>query len=173
MSQPSTTEEQRLAHGERVVAHLRAGGTLGDLMGVQDAELDAAYAMACFFYERDEYDTALRLFGLLLAANPFETRYLIGMGMTQQVLKNYDDAIGYYASALVFDFDDPLPGFHTAECLVHKGQPEDALTTLSVCLSRANGPAHAAIKQKALELQGLLLAAKAAQMGKSGDKEPA
>ena len=54
MSQPSTTEEQRLAHGERVVAHLRAGGTLGDLMGVQDAELDAAYAMACFFYERDE-----------------------------------------------------------------------------------------------------------------------
>ena len=153
------TEAQIDDFASRFDAHLRAGGTLSEWMGVDDQDMEAAYALAGFFYNRDEYDTALRLYGLLLMGNPYERRYAIGMAMSKQMLKQYGDAIGYYANALLMDFDDPLPSYHIAECLMHLGKPEDALQSLTLSISRCKGPAHAELRQRALDLQALLLAA--------------
>ncbi len=158
MAQALPTEEDIDAFAARFGQHLRAGGTLAEWMGVDDADMEATYALACFFYERDEYDTALRLYGLLLMGNPYERRYAVAMGMCKQMLKQYDDAIGYYATALLMDFDDPVPSFHTAECLVQKGMRQEALETLAICLRRAQTAEHQALRTKALELQRLLQA---------------
>lgn len=153
------TEEQIDDFASRLDAHLRAGGTLAEWVGVEDEELEAAYALAGFFYGRDEYDTALRLYGLLLMGNPHDRRFAIGMAMSKQMLEQYEDAIGYYANALAMDFDDPLPSYHIAECLMHLGKRNEALQTLTLCLSRARGPEHQAIQQRAMDLQRLLITA--------------
>ena len=158
MNAPLPNEEEIDAFAARLGEHLRRGGTLAEWVGADDADLEALYAAAWLFYDRDDYDTALRLYGLLLMANPYDRRFAIGMGMCKQMLKQYDDAIGYYANALVLDFDDPLPSFHTAECLVQKGLRNEALQALELCISRAKAPEHKALLQKASELQRLLLA---------------
>jgi len=158
MNAPLPSEEDIDAFAARLGAHLRQGGTLAEWVGADDADLEALYAAAWLFYDRDEYLTALQLYGLLLMASPYDRRFAIGMGMCKQMLKSYDDAIGYYANALVLDFDDPLPSFHTAECLLQKGLRGEALQALELCISRAQGPAHKDLLQKASELKRLLLA---------------
>ena len=145
---------------DRLSAHMRSGGTLGQWVGLDPADAEAAYALGGFFYQREEYDTALRVYLLLLMSNPYERRFMIAAGMSKQMLKLYDDALGYYAQALAFDFDDPLPSLHMAECLVHKGQPADALTLLNVCLRRAQKPEHQELREQALQLHQLLEAAR-------------
>lgn len=152
------TQEEIDAFAARLGEHFRRGGTLAEWVGADEADLEALYAAAWLFYDRDDYDVALRLYGLLLMANPYDRRFAIGMGMCKQMLKQYEDAIGYYASALALDFDDPLPSFHTAECLVQKGLRNEALQALQLCISRAKGPEHKALLQKATELQRLLMA---------------
>ena len=78
------------------------------------------------------------------------------------MLKQYDDAIGQYAQALLFDFADPLPSLHTAECLLHKGPPADALTVLAICLRRAQSPEHAELRERATQLRQLIESARPA-----------
>lgn len=159
MSHPLPSEEDIDAFAARFGEHLRQGGTLAEWTGADDSDLEAVYVAACLFYDRDEYDTALQLYGVLLMGNPYDRRFAIGMAMCKQMLKQYEDAIGYYANALLMDFDDPLPSFHIAECMLQKGMRNEALQTLELCISRAKAPAHQALLQKATELQSLLLAA--------------
>jgi type III secretion system low calcium response chaperone LcrH/SycD len=163
---PSSDEIDAFA--ARLGTHLRGGGTLAEWLNLDDADMEASYALACFLYERDEYDTALNLFGLLLMGNPYDRRYAMGMGMCKQMLKQYDDAIGYYANVLVMDFDDPVPSFHTAECLVQKGLREEALGVLEICLRRTLAPEHQEIRKKAQNLQLLLQSAKSPSAAASG-----
>lgn len=160
---PLPTEEDIDAFAARFGEHLRKGGTLAEWVGADDSDLEALYAAAYLFYERDDYDTSLRLFGLLLMGNPYDRRFAIGMGMCKQMLKQYEDAIGYYASALIMDFDDPLPSFHTAECLVQIGKRAEALHMLELCLRRAKAPEHEALQHKVNELQKLLVASRPPQ----------
>ena len=156
------------AFAKRLEAHLRSGGTMAQWLNIAPEDLQAMYALGGFFYEREEYDSALRIYTLLQMANPYERRFMIACGMTRQMLKQYDDAIGHYAQALVFDFDDPLPSFHTAECLLHKGQPADALTLLAICLRRTQGPEHAELRERATQLRQLIESARpAAQKAKT------
>jgi type III secretion system low calcium response chaperone LcrH/SycD len=164
------TAEEIDAFAARFGTHLRNGGTLSEWMGVDDADMEATYALGCFFYGRDEYDTALRIYGLLLMGNPYDRRFAIGMGMCKQMLKQYDDAIGYYANALVMDFDDPLPSLHTAECLAQKGLRAEALEVLSISLRRSHAPEHQHVRQQALNLQGLLQSAQTQAKPTSGEE---
>jgi type III secretion system low calcium response chaperone LcrH/SycD len=145
---------------KRLEAHLRSGGTMAQWLNIAPEDLQAMYALGGFFYEREEYDSALRIYTLLQMADPYERRFMIAAGMSKQMLKLYDDALGYYAQALAFDFDDPLPSLHMAECLVHKGQPGDALTLLNVCLRRAQKPEHQELREQALQLHQLIEAAR-------------
>ena len=108
--------------------------------------------------------TILERYGMsetaMLTSNPYERRFAIGLGMAHQMLKNYDDAVGYYATALAFDFDDPLPSFHMAECLLFKGLRSEALDALNLCLRRATPTKDAHIYERAKDLHQLLSAAK-------------
>lgn len=136
--------------------HLGQGGSLGAWLGVDPNDLEAAYAMGCHFYERGEYDTALRIYAMVMMANVYDKRFAVAMGMCHQMLKQYDDAIGYYGMALALDFDDPLPSFHMGECLVFSGKRNEALDALGICLKRANPRLHADIYQRACDLHNLL-----------------
>ena len=164
MNAPSIDDDEELAaakaFAQRLEAHLRSGGTLAQWLKIAPDDLQAMYALGGFFYEREEYDSALRIYLLLQMADPYERRFMIATGMTRQMLKQYDEAIGLYAQALAFDFDDPLPSFHTAECLLLKGQPADALTVLAICLRRAQGPEHEELRERATQLRQLIESAR-------------
>jgi type III secretion system low calcium response chaperone LcrH/SycD len=148
---------------ERIAAQLQeqlhAGLTYGDILGVTEAELEAAYAVAHRFYEVADYEQAERMFNLLVINDPFDKRFGFSLGATLQMQGKYDDAIVRYGMSSLLDPKDPQPCYHTAECLLHKGERQDALDMLDICLDRAKDPAHDDLRQRALALQQLLRAA--------------
>jgi hypothetical protein len=58
--------------------------------------------------------------------------------------------------ASVMDMADPLPTFHTAECLAALGRLPEAREALEIVIEQATDPAQSALKQRAVGLRDLL-----------------
>jgi len=135
--------------------HLTRGGTLGDWFGMGPAERAAADALARYFYQQDQYDTAAQLFLWLIAMEPYERSYLLGLGAVRMMQQRYPEAVDQYAAALALDIEDPQPAFLMAQCLLKMGLRDPARDALSICLEYAKGPAHAELRGRAQALQDL------------------
>ena len=69
--------------------------------------------------------------------------------------RDYVNAISLYTLALALDLRDPLPGFHTCECLIGLGLKNEACQGLAIVV-RQCGSAHAGLRERAQALLGLL-----------------
>jgi type III secretion system low calcium response chaperone LcrH/SycD len=134
---------------ERIAAHFREGGTLGDLAGITDEQFEALYATAYRLYGTDQFEDAAKLFAYLGMTDPYDRRYTLGLGASQQMLKKWDEAIAAYTLCIALDVEDPVPAFHMAECVAGKGDLADAQTLLTEVVQRCKTPEHQALKQKA------------------------
>ena len=134
---------------ERIAAHFREGGTLGDLAGITDEQFEALYATAYRLYGTDQFEDAAKLFAYLGMTDPYDRRYTLGLGASQQMLKKWDEAIAAYTLCIALDVEDPVPAFHMAECVAGKGDLADAQTLLAEVVQRCKTPEHQALKQKA------------------------
>ena len=152
---------------ERIAAHFREGGTLGDLAGITDEQFEALYATAYRLYGTDQFEDAAKLFAYLGMTDPYDRRYTLGLGASQQMLKKWDEAIAAYTLCIALDVEDPVPAFHMAECVAGKGDLADAQTLLAEVVQRCKAPEHQALKQKAdamLKLMALRAARTAASV---------
>lgn len=162
LSTPLSPEDiERLA--AQLQEQLRAGLTVGDILGVTESELEAAYTIAHRFYEIADYAQAERMFSLLMVNDPFDKRFGFSLAAALQMQGQYDDAIVRYGMSAMLDPSDPKPSYHMAECLLHKGQREDALDMLTQCLEQAQGPEHEDLRHRTLALQQLLRTAPASE----------
>lgn len=146
---------------ERIAAHFSQGGTLGDLAGITDEQFEALYAAAYRLYGMDQFEDAAKLFAYLGMTDPYDRRYTLGLGASQQMLKKWDEAIAAYTLCIALDVEDPVPAFHMAECVAGKGDLADAQTLLAEVVQRCKTPEHQALKQKAdamLKLMALRVA---------------
>ena len=159
------TSEDLEAITTRVAEHFRAGGTLGDLAGITDEQFEAIYATAYRLYGMEQYADAAKVFAYLGMADPYDRRYTLGLGASEQMLKKWDEAIAAYTLCIALDVEDPVPAFHMAECVAGKGDLADAQTLLAEVVQRCKAPEHQALKQKAdamLKLMALRAARTAA-----------
>lgn len=129
--------------------HFSQGGTLGDLRGFKDADYEAMYAVGHGLYTQGKHEDAGKIFGFLMMHNPFDRRFPIAMGASQQMLGKHADAIGFYALATVLDMTDPVPIFHTAECLAAIGENEDARDAFQTVVDLCKEPAQQPLRDKA------------------------
>ena len=139
--------------------HLTRGGTLGDWFGMGPAQRAAADALARYFYQQDQYDIAAQLFLWLIAMEPYERSYLLGLGAVRMMQERYPEAVDQYAAALALDIEDPQPAFLMAQCLLKMGLRDPARDALSICLEYAKGPAHAELQGRAQALSDLIRSA--------------
>ena len=58
--------------------------------------------------------------------------------------------------ASVMDMKDPVPTFHTAECLAALGRLPEARDALQIVIDQSTDSAHAALRQRASGLLELL-----------------
>jgi type III secretion system low calcium response chaperone LcrH/SycD len=140
---------------EQLREHLSRGGTLGDWFAMGPAERAAADALARYFYQQDQYDTAAQLFLWLIAMEPYERSYLLGLGAVRMMQERYPEAVDQYAAALALDIEDPQPAFLMAQCLLKMGLRDPARDALSICLEYAKGAAHAELRSRAQALLDL------------------
>jgi len=136
--------------------HLAAGRTLGDWLGFGETELRAAHALANYFYQQDQYDTAAQLYSWLLAMAPHERAYMMGIAAVRQMQRQFVEAVDYYIAALALDAEDPVAAYHVAECLLQMGLRDQARDMVELAIHNSQSAEHAALRGRALAIQELL-----------------
>jgi type III secretion system low calcium response chaperone LcrH/SycD len=133
------------------------GGTLGDFLGVSQADLEATYIVGSRLYDMGNYKEAAITLRKLVTLDPFEKRYLQALAAATQMMGQHAQALGLYHMLLVLDAEDPMPTVHMAQCLIHLGRAQDAAIALEATIDNASGkPAFAAILAQAQAMHALI-----------------
>ncbi|MEI2260076.1 SycD/LcrH family type III secretion system chaperone [Stenotrophomonas indicatrix] len=130
------SEEIRL-----ILQALSAGGTIKDLKGISDDQLEGVYALAYNFYHNGQLDDAETFFRFLSMYDFYSADYAMGLAAVQQMKKQYDRAISTYALAQILDNRSDQPMFHMAQCHLALGKLELARECFEGVAKRAQGSA--------------------------------
>lgn len=144
------------AFRETTLKFLAAGGKLGDLYQYSDTDYEAVYVLGHNFYSQGRYEDALKAFGFLMTNNHWDRRFVFSFAACCQMLKRYEEAVRCYTMASVMDIDDPVPSFHTAECLIMLGMKKEAAELFAMVIDQC-GPQHVELKGRAEGLRAMLL----------------
>ncbi len=106
-------------------------GTVREMKGITDAEMEALYSMGFSFYNTGRYDDAEKVFRFLVLFDHLNARYWTGLGAVLQVKKLYGDAITSYGYASFLDLKNPKPQYYAAECCLALGDKANALSALA------------------------------------------
>ena len=83
---------------------------------LSDQEIDILYSMARNLLEQGHHEEARRYFVFLVFFRPTEARILVGLGVANQLLGRYEDAICNYALAAHAEPQQPAHSLSIAEC---------------------------------------------------------
>ena len=133
-------------------------GTIRELKGITDAEMEAIYSMGYSFYTTGRFDDAEKVFRFLVLFDHLNPRYWTGLGAVQQVKKLYGDAVTSYGYASFLDLENPKPQFFAAECFLAMGDKDNALSCLAALEEYCpkNSDLGREYRAKAAELKALI-----------------
>lgn len=151
---PSSPAPQELS--SQIAELLANGGTLGSVFDYEDQDYEVLYALGHNLYAQARYLDAMRVFGYLVMCDHMEKRFMNAFASSLQMLKSYKDAIKYYSLASVMDMGDPLPTYHTAECMIALGLRQEAREALGYVLRQSGAPQYAELRQRAQATLDLL-----------------
>ncbi|MBQ4481315.1 MAG: SycD/LcrH family type III secretion system chaperone [Victivallales bacterium] len=120
--------EDRIAAAAQALGDM---GTVREMKGITDAEMEAIYSMGFSFYNTGRYDDAEKVFRFLVLFDHLNARYWTGLGAVFQVKKNYADAITAYGYASFLDLKNPKPQYLAAECFLALGDKTNALSAIA------------------------------------------
>lgn len=113
------------------VETLLKGGTLKEIRGISNDELEAVYTVAYNFYRAGQYKEADTLFCFLTQFDHLNPKFWIGLGAVRQAKKEFEAAFDAYSYAAFLNARDPKPQYYAAVCLLALGEKEKAATVLS------------------------------------------
>ena len=106
-------------------------GTIRELKGITDNEMEAVYSLGYSFYTTGRYDDAEKVFRFLVLFDHLNQKYWTGLGAVYQSQKRYSEAITAYGYASFLDLHNPKPQFFAAECFAAIGDKTNALSALA------------------------------------------
>ena len=161
MSDGTTVSEADVARlnefQEKAMEVLAGGGTLADLRGLGEQDIETIYSIGFNFYNQAKYEQAEPMFQFACLYSHLERRYWMALGNCRQMLKNYQGAIDSYGFAFMLDPKDPWPCIQTAVCYLAQGNKELAGESLSLA-DRAirNGGGNETARQRIQALRQAL-----------------
>ena len=159
------------ALGQAIAEHFARGGTLGDLRGLKPEHYEAIYAVGHNLYAQTRYDEALKVFTFLVANEPFDRRFQFALASVNQMLGRYEQAVMYYSMGSMFDLQDPIPTFHTGECLLALGHRDEAREAFEMVVKQSTRIEQTSLSQRAQAMLELL-SATLGQPGQDAGKNP-
>lgn len=141
---------------EQVASLLTQGGMLGDVYDYNDTDYEVLYALGHSLYSQARYADAMRTFGFLVMHNHLEKRFMNAFAASLQMSKNYQDAIKYYSMASLMDMRDPLPTYHTAECMISLGYTAEAKEALQFVVRQSKEQNLTEVQTRAEAMLNLL-----------------
>lgn len=145
------------ALARQALDHLLHGGVAGDLLDMGPAEYEAMYAIGHQLYVSGRYADAVDMFSHLTMHNHHERRYFMAYGAALQMSGDCASAITVYTLVSLMDLRDPLPAFHTCECLIQLGMKQEAREGLAMVIHQCDD-GHAETRDRARALLALLSA---------------
>ncbi len=124
---------------EELITFLHKGGTVQQIYGISDADLTAMFAAAGRYLTQKRYKEAADCFVFLTFLNPYHADFWMGLGQCYRLSKDYEKAIETYTMASVYDYDDPRPHFHCADCYLALEEGQKALDRIVLTLDRCRG----------------------------------
>jgi type III secretion system low calcium response chaperone LcrH/SycD len=92
--------------------------------------IEGLYTLAYDFYESGKYKEAANFFRFLTVLDHAGKKHWIGLAASQQMQKEYGNAVNNYAVAALLDQTDPYTPFYAAECCFSMGDVERGLEAL-------------------------------------------
>ena len=118
---------------------LRGEVELGDLLGLDDDEVELIFLTGHYLYNFGKYPDALKIFGVLTMFRPFVSRYWRAAGAANQALKKYKEAIVAYDMALTSNQKDAISYTYRGESKIKLGDQEGGNLGLAVPQAQVEG----------------------------------
>lgn len=116
---------------EDIIRQVAEFGTLREMKGISDAELEAIYATGVNFYRAGNFPDAEKIFRFLVLFEHTSSRFWTSLGSVQQAQKRFEEAIKSYQLAAFLDLHNPKPMYYAAECFLQTGDRVNALNALA------------------------------------------
>lgn len=109
--------------------------SLQEVIGLPDTEIEKIYAFAGRLYEDKRFQDASDVFFLLTLLKPNQYAFWVGLGLADQQLEGYRQALESYGYAMFLDLDDPQAHLYAAQCFYHLNEFDKAKDCLNFILS--------------------------------------
>lgn len=101
-------------------------------LGLSEATVLWLYQIGRQHYEQQKLEEAQTLFHLLIMLNSLDCDHWIGLGFTQKSLSQPQQALDFFAMAILLNPENPISRYQSAKLYLELGQFEDALIELEV-----------------------------------------
>lgn len=118
-------------------SQLAEGKTLQEIVHFSDEVMDQFYHASYLLFEQKRYLEAADAFLFIATFNPHRHDYWLGLGMSTQMLHDYEGAIDAYELAALCDMDNPISYFYLAKCLFAIHDRQSALQALELAIEAA------------------------------------
>jgi type III secretion system low calcium response chaperone LcrH/SycD len=128
---------EKIKDPESIRRYFEEGKTFQEILGYSDISMEKLYRAAYTLFQQRRYQECSDAFTFLTTINPYVHNYWLGLGMSEQMVEDYEGALVAYAMATMTDLRNPIPHYHSANCYALLGDPDSAITSLDLAMERA------------------------------------
>ncbi len=128
---------ERLKDPEVIRSQIEEGLTFQEVLGYQEEQMEKFYHVGYQLFQQQEYNKATEAFVFLTTLNPYIYQYWLGLGMSEQMIGNYQGALLAYAMAIMNNVEDPKAHYYSASCYRSLNDKECAINSLLITIRLA------------------------------------
>lgn len=128
---------QRKGDGEELDAALHEGKSLAEYYVISDLTLEVLYQAAKRLYDKQAFKASSGAFYILAMLSSKTASFWMGVGASEQLLQNYEQALVAYAAAAFADPFDSVCHLYAAKCYQAIGDTMNAVNSLKLALIAA------------------------------------
>ena len=125
-----------------LIRYIEDGKTFQEILGYSEERMEAYYQKAKELFDRQAYEKAAEVFLFLTTLNPYVPSFWLGLGMSEELLHHFHEALRAYGMAIFTHPQDPLPHYHSATCYLALHDPTHARQSLELAVEAAKNNAH-------------------------------
>ena len=116
---------------------IEEGMTLQEIFGYNDETMEKFYGAAYNLFQDKQFQQSANAFVFLTMLSPYVANYWLGLGMSEQMLEEYEAALTAYAMSVTLNSSNPIPYFHTAKCLFALNEKDRAIAALELTVENS------------------------------------
>jgi type III secretion system low calcium response chaperone LcrH/SycD len=141
---------EKIRNKESLLREFQSAPTPGAILGLSSDTLAKFYRSALHLLEERHYAEASKAFLFLVVVNPSNFDCWLGLGMSVQMLGDYEGGIDAYEMAAFLNVENPVSYFYLSKCFFAMHDRENSKQALEMAIEYADeNPDYAALKHQA------------------------